>query len=100
MALVAERWGLIPELQAFAHQRARPVWGTCAGLIFLANRATGEAGAGLLPPSGSGGSAAQVGVVPAARRLPRSRAQRSHPPLLALPQRRLRLRHPAGPAQA
>ena len=40
MALVAERWGLIPELQRFAAAR-RPVWGTCAGLIFLANRASG-----------------------------------------------------------
>jgi 5'-phosphate synthase pdxT subunit len=40
MALVAERWGLIPELQQFAAQE-RPIWGTCAGLIFLANRASG-----------------------------------------------------------
>ena len=43
MALVAERWGLIPELQQFARQ-GKPVWGTCAGLIFLADRATGELG--------------------------------------------------------
>ena len=42
MALVAERWGLIPELRAFAAEQ-RPIWGTCAGLIFLANRASGEA---------------------------------------------------------
>ena len=41
MALVAERWGLIPELKAYAAQH-KPVWGTCAGLIFLADRATGE----------------------------------------------------------
>ena len=41
MALVAEKWGLIPELRAFADAR-RPIWGTCAGLIFLANRATGQ----------------------------------------------------------
>eukprot|EP00887_Chlorella_sp_A99_P003479 scaffold7.g3479.t1 len=49
MALVAERWGLIPELQGFAAQ-GRPIWGTCAGLIFLANRATGmkEGGQALL----------------------------------------------------
>jgi 5'-phosphate synthase pdxT subunit len=49
MALVAEKWGLIPELQAFAAAR-RPIWGTCAGLIFLANRATGmkEGGQALL----------------------------------------------------
>jgi glutamine amidotransferase PdxT len=40
MALVAERWGLIPELQSFTAAE-KPVWGTCAGLIFLANRATG-----------------------------------------------------------
>lgn len=49
MALVAEKWGLIPELQAFAAAH-RPIWGTCAGLIFLANRATGmkEGGQALL----------------------------------------------------
>lgn len=40
MALVAERWGLIPELRQFAAEQ-RPIWGTCAGLIFLANRASG-----------------------------------------------------------
>lgn len=40
MALVAERWGLIPELQAYANA-GKPIWGTCAGLIFLANKATG-----------------------------------------------------------
>jgi len=49
MASVAEKWGLIPELQSFAAAR-RPIWGTCAGLIFLANRATGmkEGGQALL----------------------------------------------------
>jgi 5'-phosphate synthase pdxT subunit len=49
MALVAEKWGLIPELRRFAADR-RPVWGTCAGLIFLADRATGmkEGGQALL----------------------------------------------------
>jgi phosphoribosylformylglycinamidine (FGAM) synthase-like amidotransferase family enzyme len=40
MALVAERWGLIPELQSFA-KAGKPVWGTCAGMIFLAERAEG-----------------------------------------------------------
>jgi len=40
MALVAERWGLIPELKQFSAQH-RPVWGTCAGAIFLADKATG-----------------------------------------------------------
>lgn len=41
MALIAERWGLIPELRSFASQ-GRPIWGTCAGLIFLADRASGS----------------------------------------------------------
>ena len=41
MALVAERWGLIPELKNFS-ARHRPVWGTCAGAIFLADKATGK----------------------------------------------------------
>ena len=41
MALVAERWGLIPELQKFASS-GKPIWGTCAGMIFLAERADGE----------------------------------------------------------
>eukprot|EP00201_Polytomella_parva_P017771 CAMPEP_0175055738 /NCGR_PEP_ID=MMETSP0052_2-20121109/10257_1 /TAXON_ID=51329 ORGANISM="Polytomella parva, Strain SAG 63-3" /NCGR_SAMPLE_ID=MMETSP0052_2 /ASSEMBLY_ACC=CAM_ASM_000194 /LENGTH=269 /DNA_ID=CAMNT_0016320637 /DNA_START=68 /DNA_END=877 /DNA_ORIENTATION=+ len=41
MALVAERWGLIPELQKF-HKTGRPIWGTCAGMIFLAERAEGQ----------------------------------------------------------
>ena len=40
MAMVAERWGLIPELRSFA-AGGGPVWGTCAGLIFLADRASG-----------------------------------------------------------
>lgn len=38
MALVAERWGLLPELRSFSRS-GRPVWGTCAGMIFLAERA-------------------------------------------------------------
>ena len=40
MALIAERWGLIPELRTFA-KGGRPIWGTCAGLIFLADKASG-----------------------------------------------------------
>lgn len=40
MGLIAERWGLIPELRAFT-AAGKPVWGTCAGLIFLADRAIG-----------------------------------------------------------
>ena len=38
MALVARRWGLIEPLREFAG-KGRPVWGTCAGMIFLANAA-------------------------------------------------------------
>eukprot|EP00124_Ichthyophonus_hoferi_P002075 Ihof_evm9s129 gene=Ihof_evmTU9s129 len=37
MALVAERWGLMEPLREFA--KKKPVWGTCAGLIFLADKA-------------------------------------------------------------
>ncbi|KAK2077739.1 hypothetical protein QBZ16_004586 [Prototheca wickerhamii] len=40
MALVAERWGLISELQDYAKSTQQPIWGTCAGLIFLADKAT------------------------------------------------------------
>eukprot|EP00850_Spirogloea_muscicola_P020046 SM000206S06255 [mRNA] locus=s206:51062:52597:- [translate_table: standard] len=41
MANVAERSGLTPELRRF-RESGRPVWGTCAGLILLAARATGQ----------------------------------------------------------
>lgn len=41
MANIAERWGLIPDLKGFC-AASKPVWGTCAGLIFLADRATGQ----------------------------------------------------------
>lgn len=41
MALVAERWGLVAPLKDYASS-GKPLWGTCAGLIFLANRAVGE----------------------------------------------------------
>lgn len=41
MALIAERFGLIADLRSYAGAD-RPIWGTCAGLIFLANRATGS----------------------------------------------------------
>ncbi|KAK3249849.1 hypothetical protein CYMTET_40741 [Cymbomonas tetramitiformis] len=41
MALVAERWGLLEPLRAFA-KSDRPIWGTCAGLIFLAEEAEGQ----------------------------------------------------------
>lgn len=50
MALIAERWGLIPELQSFAKQ-GRPIWGTCAGLIFLADKAIGALSASCRDPS-------------------------------------------------
>lgn len=43
MALVAERWGLVGPLKEYAGS-GKPLWGTCAGLIFLANRAVGEFG--------------------------------------------------------
>ena len=52
MALVAERWGLITELQSFAKQ-GKPIWGTCAGMIFLAERAEGVY---VGPPYTSGGA--------------------------------------------
>lgn len=41
MAHVAERNGMIPGLREFQTSGA-PIWGTCAGLIFLADRALGQ----------------------------------------------------------
>lgn len=41
MGLVAERWGLVEPLRTWVHG-GRPTWGTCAGLILLAERATGQ----------------------------------------------------------
>lgn len=41
MGLVAERWGLVEPLRAWV-QAGRPVWGTCAGMILLAERAEGQ----------------------------------------------------------
>src|SRR5690606_9671639 len=41
MGLVAERWGLVEPLRAWV-QAGRPIWGTCAGMILLAKRATGQ----------------------------------------------------------
>ncbi|KAL8136623.1 hypothetical protein V2J09_002624 [Rumex salicifolius] len=40
MAKLAEFYNLFPALREFV-QMGKPVWGTCAGLIFLANKATG-----------------------------------------------------------
>ncbi|XP_022756100.1 probable pyridoxal 5'-phosphate synthase subunit PDX2 [Durio zibethinus] len=41
MAKLAEFHNLFPSLREFV-QMGRPVWGTCAGLIFLANKAVGQ----------------------------------------------------------
>ncbi len=41
MGLVAERWGLVEPLRRWVAE-GRPVWGTCAGMILLAQRATGQ----------------------------------------------------------
>eukprot|EP00959_Pyramimonas_sp_CCMP1952_P256517 5358225-Pyramimonas_sp.AAC.1 len=40
MASVAHRWGLIDALREFAAS-GKPIWGTCAGLIFLAEEGEG-----------------------------------------------------------
>lgn len=49
MALVAERWGLIPKLKEFAAS-GKPIWGTCAGMIFLAERAEGMCSQHMVTP--------------------------------------------------
>lgn len=41
MAKLAEYFNLFPALREFV-QLGKPVWGTCAGLIFLADKATGQ----------------------------------------------------------
>ncbi|MDE0199085.1 MAG: pyridoxal 5'-phosphate synthase glutaminase subunit PdxT [Caldilineaceae bacterium] len=41
MGLVAERWGLVEPLRRWVHG-GRPTWGTCAGMILLAENATGQ----------------------------------------------------------
>jgi 5'-phosphate synthase pdxT subunit len=41
MGLVAERWGMVGPLRAWV-EAGRPTWGTCAGMILLAERATGQ----------------------------------------------------------
>ena len=41
MGLVAQRMNLISELKGFA-TAGKPMWGTCAGLILLADGAVGE----------------------------------------------------------
>mmetsp|Transcript_25900 Transcript_25900/g.70215 ORF Transcript_25900/g.70215 Transcript_25900/m.70215 type:complete len:257 (-) Transcript_25900:755-1525(-) len=45
MALIAERWGLIPLLREFLAS-GKPIWGTCAGMIFLAEKAEGTKAGG------------------------------------------------------
>jgi 5'-phosphate synthase pdxT subunit len=41
MGLVAEQWNLVGPLKEWVHS-GRPTWGTCAGMILLAERATGQ----------------------------------------------------------
>ena len=41
MGLIAERWGLVEPLRAWVHG-GHPTWGTCAGMIMLAERASGQ----------------------------------------------------------
>ena len=42
MAHVAEKTGMLDALREFVKADGRCVWGTCAGLIFLARQAEGE----------------------------------------------------------
>lgn len=41
MGLIAERWGLVDPLKKWV-QSGKPTWGTCAGMIMLADRAEGQ----------------------------------------------------------
>ena len=41
MGLIAQRWGLVDPLRKWVRE-GRPIWGTCAGLILLADRAEGQ----------------------------------------------------------
>ncbi len=41
MALIAERWGMVQPLREWVHG-GQPTWGTCAGMILVADRATGQ----------------------------------------------------------
>lgn len=41
IGLIAERWGLIEPLRDWV-QAGKPIWGICAGMIFLAERAEGQ----------------------------------------------------------
>lgn len=41
MGLIAQRWGLVDPLRQWIRS-GRPTWGTCAGMILLADRAVGQ----------------------------------------------------------
>ena len=41
MGLIAQRWGMVEPLREWVRS-GRPTWGTCAGLILLADRAEGQ----------------------------------------------------------
>ena len=41
MGLIAQRWGLVEPLRQWVGS-GRPTWGTCAGMILLADRAVGQ----------------------------------------------------------
>ena len=41
MALIAERWGMVEPLRGWV-KSGRSTWGTCAGMIMLANNATNQ----------------------------------------------------------
>lgn len=41
MGLVAERWNIVEPLRDWVRAK-RPIWGTCAGMILLAERAEGQ----------------------------------------------------------
>lgn len=41
MGLIAERWGLVEPLRDWVHD-GKPTWGTCAGMILLADRASNQ----------------------------------------------------------
>lgn len=45
MSLIAERWGLIEPLRDWV-QAGKPIWGTCAGMILLAERVEGQKAGG------------------------------------------------------
>jgi 5'-phosphate synthase pdxT subunit len=41
MGLIAQRWGMVEPLRTWVHS-GKPTWGTCAGMILLADEATGQ----------------------------------------------------------